>query len=629
MAYLASKRALVIFDNCEHLLDAVARQVDAVLHGCSGLVVLATSREGLALAGERIVAVPSLRVPAEGADAQELTRIDAVRLFVERASATRPDFTLTDRNADAVAVLCRRLDGIPLAIELAAARVRSMSPEDLAARLDQRFKLLTQGSRAALERHQTLRNTIDWSYELLDPTGRQVLNGLSVFAGGCDLTAAEAVLSGVDLDASGVADVLGQLVDKSLAVVDDSGDGSTRYSLFESIRQYAREQLEVSGETANIRRRHAEHYVSVAETAGPHLRSRNQADWAVQIAREADNFRVALDWAVETQSSTHALRLVAPLAVSGLPIGDAAQEWAATASAIPGGALDPLLPAVAAWGSQGAAQRGDYTRAEELLALAANAEAATDTRSPHVSMARASLAFRHGDYDQAPRHGEEWVTRATATNDDYELAYALIYLGTALGMGNQVDDATATLDHAVRVAREVGIDSVVARSLVMLAFVLPIEELDRALAVIDEAIETGARIGDRMTIATATLTKSGIAARRGEWQTALEAGLDAAEQLLRIGDLQAMAGSIASSALALCELGHFEPAAILLGHADSIANRHWLGWALVMVEATDAALTTALGREHAAALAAQGAALTTSDAVAYLRSETDQLILER
>ena len=228
LAYLASKRALVIFDNCEHLLDAVARQVDAVLHGCSRLVVLATSREGLALVGERIVAVPSLRVPDEGVDGQELTRTDAVRLFVERASVSRPDFTLTDRNADAVAVLCRRLDGIPLAIELAAARVRSMSPEDLAARLDQRFKLLTQGSRAALERHQTLRNTIDWSYELLDPTGRRVLNGLSVFAGGCDLAAAEAVLSGVDLDASGVADVLGQLVDKSLAVVDDSGDGSTR-----------------------------------------------------------------------------------------------------------------------------------------------------------------------------------------------------------------------------------------------------------------------------------------------------------------------------------------------------------------------------------------------------------------
>ena len=632
LAYLASKRALVIFDNCEHLLDAVARQVDVVLHRCSRLVVLATSREGLALAGERIVAVPSLRVPAAGTDDQERTRTDAVRLFVDRASATRPDFTLTDRNADAVAVLCRRLDGIPLAIELAAARVRSMSPEDLAARLDQRFKLLTQGSRAALERHQTLRNTIDWSYELLDRTGRQVLNGLSVFAGGCDLAAAEAVLPGVDLDASGVADVLGQLVDKSLAVVDDSGDGSTRYSLLETIRQYAREQLEASGETANIRRRHAEHYVSVAETAGPHLRSRSQTDWAVQIAREADNFRVALDWAVETQSSTHALRLVAPLAVSGLPIGDLAQEWAATASAIPGGALDPLLPAVAAWGSQGAAQRGDYTRAEELLALAENAEAATATRSPHVSMARASLAFRHGDYDQAQRHGEEWATRAAATNDDYELAYALVYLGTALGMGNlgnQVDDATATLDHAVRVAREVGIDSVVARSLVMLAFVLPIEESDRALALIDEAIETGTRIGDRMTIATATLTKSGIAARRGAWQTALEAGLDAAEQLLRIGDLQAISGSIAASALALCELGHFEPAAILLGKADSIANRFWLGWALVMVEATDAALTTALGSEHAAALAAQGAALTTSDAVAYLRSETDQLILER
>ena len=400
-------------------------------------------------------------------------------------------------------------------------------------------------------------------------------------------------------------------------------------SLLESIRQYAWEQLEASGETANIRRRHAEHYVSVAEAAGPHLRSRNQADWAVQVTREADNFRVVLDWAVETQSSTHALRLVAPLAVNGLPIGDLAEEWAATASAIAGGALDPLLPAVAAWGSRAAGQHGDYTRAEELIALAANAEAATDTRSPHVSMARASLAIRQGELDQTLRHSEEWVTRAAATNDDYELAYALIHLGTALGMGNLVDDATATLDHAVRVAREVGIDSVVARSLVMLAFVLPIEESDRALALIDEAIDTGTRIGDRMTISTATLTKSGIAIRRGEWQAALEAGVDAAEQWLRIGDLQAMAGSIAAGALALSELGHFEAAAILLGHADSITNRLWLGWAIVIVEASDAALTDALGGEHAAALAARGAALTTADAVAYLHAEADRLILER
>ena len=169
------KRLLLVLDNCEHLLDAVARLVDAIERRCARVSVLATSREGLGLAGERMVAVPSLGVPAGDADGDELRQAEAVRLFWDRASAAKSDFALTDRNVGAVGVLCRRLDGIPLAIELAAARVRSLSPEDLVARLDQRFKLLTHGSRAALERHQTLRSTIDWSYDLLTPTERHAL----------------------------------------------------------------------------------------------------------------------------------------------------------------------------------------------------------------------------------------------------------------------------------------------------------------------------------------------------------------------------------------------------------------------------------------------------------------------
>ena len=173
--YLAAKRLLLVLDNCEHLLDAVARLVDAIEHRCPRVSVLATSREALGLAGERIVAVPPLGVPAADADGDELRQAEAVCLFWDRASAAKRDFALTDRNLGAVGVLCRRLDGIPLAIELAAARVRSLSPEDLVSRLDQRFKLLTHGSRAAPERHQTLRSTIDWSYDLLTPTERHAL----------------------------------------------------------------------------------------------------------------------------------------------------------------------------------------------------------------------------------------------------------------------------------------------------------------------------------------------------------------------------------------------------------------------------------------------------------------------
>ena len=299
--YLATKRLLLVLDNCEHLLDAVARLVDAIERRCAGVSVLATSREGLALGGERMAAVPSLGVPAGDADVDEVRQAEAVRLFGDRASAAKRDFALTDRNVAAVGVLCRRLDGIPLAIELAAARVRSLSPEDLVSRLDQRFELLTHGSRTAPERHQTLRSTIDWSYDLLSPTERHALNRLSVFAGGCDLAAAEAVLPDDDLDAADVVDVLGQLVDKSLVVVDEV-DGGVRYRLLETIRQYARERLDASDDPVTLRRRHADHYVTLAEAAGPHLRGREHLEWTNVIARDIDNIRAALDWAVETPS---------------------------------------------------------------------------------------------------------------------------------------------------------------------------------------------------------------------------------------------------------------------------------------------------------------------------------------
>src|SRR5262245_42422743 len=252
--YLGDKQAFLVLDNCEHLLDAAASVADRLLRECTGLRILATSREALAIPGEQVWPLRSLGVPPRSGDVVAVAATDAARLFVERAVAARPDFALDATNADAVAEVCRRLDGIPLAIELAAARVSSMRPADVAARLDERFRLLTGGRRTAVERHQTLRATVDWSYSLCSDVERRVFDRLGVFAGSFDAPAAEAVAAGDDLEAWDVLDALTSLVDKSLLVDEETADGSTRFAMLETLRAYARERLDESADPDEWRR---------------------------------------------------------------------------------------------------------------------------------------------------------------------------------------------------------------------------------------------------------------------------------------------------------------------------------------------------------------------------------------
>jgi predicted ATPase len=627
--YLAPKRLLLVLDNCEHLLDEVARVVDAIGQRCARVAVLATSREGLGLTGERMVAVRSLPVPVDDADLHTLMRADAVQLFSDRANAARNDFELTDRNAAAVGVLCRRLDGIPLAIELAAARVRSLSPEDLVVHLDQRFKLLTRGSRAALERHQTLRSTIDWSYDLLEPPERRALDRLSVFAGGCDLAAAEAVLASDGLDALDVVDVLGQLVDKSLVIADtEDPEGGIRYRLLETIRQYAQERLQDGGDTAAVRHRHADYYVGVAEITGPRLRRRGQLEWANAVTRETDNFRAVLDWAVETPAADHAFRLIAPFTVTGMRIGDAAMDWADTACTIPGGPDHPLFALVAAFASLGATFKGDFERAEGHAAAATQAEEMTGIPQPPVARAQAVLALFSGDGEQAVQHAETWVELARTSDDSFELAHALVMLAGALGPVGAADvpAAIATMDEALQVARHAGIMNALSIGLPYLAGLLPIEESGRALTLLDEAIEVGTQVGDRMGVEMATFTRGAIAAQRHEWRTALQAALDTADQKLQLGDLATMPMAFDLAVIAFCGLEHFEIAGVLSGKAATTAQRGESHWWADTLAAVDATLLEALGEQQLAALAARGAAFEIPDAVTYLRAQAEPVL---
>jgi predicted ATPase len=294
--HLRGKRILLIPDNCEHLVQASAQFADALLHACPDVHILVTSREMLGVSGERALVVPSLSMPDphESPSVELLNQYEAVKLFAERARTVMPGFALTDENSIAITQICRRLDGIPLALELAAARLRMLPVEQIAARLDDSFRLLTGGSRTVLPRHQTLQALIDWSYELLTHAEQVVFRRLAVFAGGWTLEAAEAVCIGEGIKIDEVFDLLAHLLDKSLVLAEEHGK-TARYHLLETIRQYALAKLAASGEADAVRRRHATYYLALAEV-DVLLSAPLRSAWRDLMETEHDNLRAALAW---------------------------------------------------------------------------------------------------------------------------------------------------------------------------------------------------------------------------------------------------------------------------------------------------------------------------------------------
>jgi non-specific serine/threonine protein kinase len=407
---LRPRRLLLLLDNCEHLVDACARLADALLRACPRLVVLATSREPLGIAGETVWRVPSLPVPGDGAgwppaggpSVDDLAGFAAVRLFCERAAAVQPGFALDAESAPAVAQVCAQLDGIPLAIELAAARVRVLPPRQLLGRLEDRFRLLTGGSRTALERHQTLQAALDWSYDLLTPAERTLFARLAVFAGGFTLEAAEAVGAGAGIASPAVLDLLTRLVDQSLVGAEAQPDGTARYRLLETLRQYARQRLAAGAGAGRRYDRHAAHYLALAEEAEPRTLGAPNPDAPAQLARleaELDNLRAALRWWAARGRAEPGLRLAGALTQFWYRGGHLAEgrAWLATFLA---------LPAPPAAGGRAA-------RSARLTALGAAGE----------------LARHQGDHAAAGAHNSERLALARALGDRAASAQALIGLG--------------------------------------------------------------------------------------------------------------------------------------------------------------------------------------------------------
>ena len=299
---LRGRTALLILDNCEHLLDACAQLADNLLKHCPNLKILATGREALGVIGEALYQVPSLTIPEiqRIALVEKLNDYESIRLFDERAQLVQMDFALTTENAFSVAHICSRLDGIPLAIELAAVRIQTLSAEQIAKQLDQCFHILTGGSRTALPKHRTLQACIDWSWNLLSDSEQTVLSRLSVFAGGFTLGAAEQVCAGEGIESHQVSGLTTQLVQKSLVVENRDSGNEQRYRLLETIRQYAREKLIESGQEERICTRHMHYFLHLSELAEPALRGPAQIEWMVKLNAERDNIRAALTWADKT-----------------------------------------------------------------------------------------------------------------------------------------------------------------------------------------------------------------------------------------------------------------------------------------------------------------------------------------
>ncbi len=328
--YLRSKEILLVLDNCEHLIHTCAAVSEQLLGACAGLKILATSIEGLGLFNELIWQVPSLPLPLPGGavSLEDLRKIASIELFQERAANAKSGFVLSEENATSVVQICERLDGIPLAIELAAARTKILSVHEIASRLDDRFSLLTSGNRTAIARHQTLRATIDWSHELLSEPERVLFRRLAVFAGGFTLETAETVCSLAELRPIDVVDSLGRLVDKSLLIVEAGVEAEvTRYRLLETIRQYALEKLVDAGEALEIRKRHAEYFLHLAEESEPKIYGSESVAWFRRLENELDNIRSAIDWSISSSRADLALGILGSLVYFWFSHGLLGSEW--------------------------------------------------------------------------------------------------------------------------------------------------------------------------------------------------------------------------------------------------------------------------------------------------------------
>ena len=505
--YLHEKKLLIVLDNCEHLIEASAQVTNALLNAAPGLKVLASSREALGVKGEVSYPVPSLSLPdvKHLPTIEQLSQYEAVRLFIDRALLVAPHFVVDKDNAPFIAQICYRLDGIPLAIELAAARIKMMSIEQISQRLDDRFRLLTGGARTALPRQQTLRALIDWSYDLLTENEGLLLRRLSVFAGGWTLEAAEDVCLGDGLESYDILDLLTQLVNKSLVVVmEGSQSGETRYRMLETIRQYAREKLLETGGTEIVRDRHLAYFVKLAQQAEPELYRSNQVFWLNKLDDEIDNIRMAVEWALVSDVE------------SGLRI--AAIPWRF-------------------WQGRSYLQEvGDWLK--QLL----EQYKATNVLHAQALAVHSICTVRHGDFFETIKLAKQSLQMAQTVSDKQTEALSLSFLGIFTLLQGRAGDGTPILEQALAIYRSLGDKIGQADTTEWLS--INNNDMERAIAYAKESLALTREMGDLSGMVSRLCTLARLTFWKGDFtspfrwlEEALPISRQLGDQALEVGAL--------------------------------------------------------------------------------------------
>jgi predicted ATPase/class 3 adenylate cyclase len=645
IVYLRDQELLILLDNCEHLLRPVAGLVARVEAACPGVRVLATSREGLNLRGEQILVVPSLSVPEEGMKLAALSECEAVRLFSDRARAVKSDFGVDTGNAGAVGEVCRRLDGVPLAIELAAARVVAMNPAELARRLDRRFRLLTGGERVAIERHQTLRATIDWSYELLTEPQRRLLARLAVFAGGCTMEAAETVCKGDPIEGDQVLELLADLVARSLVVADHHGP-DTRYRLLETIRQYGEERLAENDETERLRIRHAGYYAEFAGMVAGHMFGSDQLEWGARLSREHDNLVLAMSYAVGRGNVDLAFTLFSQVPYVGAQINDLVVFDPNPLLALPGAAEHPAYSvalgaaAFRAWDRNGDAQLA-LSLCDRLLAVEQHSGWGLGYVYSEQSV-RGMIAQAAGATEKAVEHYLEAARRTRDLNP----ALAAVSLGSA-GLVLAWSDPVRARRYATEglaLARQTGMPYAIAHNMQGLAQVVVATDPDEASELLTEALHLATTMGfeSPSSIYTAVF----VAASLQQWPAVLKAASRVLHHQIRTG---AFAFIYVAAIMNLVARALAEPrpecAAVLQGTAAGMLaqlapeiaspvrggasdQNDVAAFVTDIRRATTQLLRDSLGADRLRGLRAQGAAIDETQACTYARAQIDEYLAQ-